>query len=142
MKNKNIEGIFQECLVICDNKNADYATKADFYANFRSVETVGLPMWVGVFIRFQDKYSRLTGFIRRFNQTGKISSAVNESIEDTLKDGINYLAICLDSYREWTRDLTKANYEHITDNNDVDFRALKRDNELLRLEHIKKGIQS
>ena len=121
MINPRISDIFKECLSLCDTKNEDYANPKDFYANFRTVEATGLPIWVGVWIRLLDKISRVNGFIRRYNTSGKIS-AHHESIEDTLKDGINYLAICLDTYRQWHQlenfdeDCKKIS----TDNNDVD----------------------
>ena len=113
--------VFKECADLCDTKNDDYASKEDFYANFRLVEEIGLPMWVGVLIRFLDKYSRLRGFVSRYIKTGKMEVR-HESIEDTLKDGINYLAICLDTYRQWHQienfdeDCKKIS----TDNNDAD----------------------
>ena len=131
MRNKNIEAIFKECSDLCDSKNEDYANNQDFYANFRTVESLGVPVWVGVYIRFMDKVSRMSGFIKRFNQTGKMS-VNHESIEDTLKDGINYLAICLDSYRQWQREnnhakeVIRAEGACVTDNNDVDFDAIRR----------------
>ena len=131
MRNKNIEAIFKECSDLCDSKNEDYANSQDFYANFRTVESLGVPVWVGVYIRFMDKVSRMSGFIKRFNQTGKMS-VNHESIEDTLKDGINYLAICLDSYRQWQRDnnhakeVIRAEGACATDNNDVDFDTIRR----------------
>ena len=131
MRNKNIEAIFQECSDLCDSKNEDYANNKDFYANFRSVESLGITVWVGVYIRFLDKVSRFSGFIRRFNKTGKLS-VNHENIEDTLKDGINYLAICLDSYRDWIkneefqREIIKSENACLTDNNDVDLDTLRR----------------
>ncbi|HCK14000.1 TPA: hypothetical protein DHW51_07745 [Candidatus Poribacteria bacterium] len=100
MRNPEIEAVFKECADLCDTKNDDYASKEDFYANFRLVEEIGLPMWVGVLIRFLDKYSRLRGFVSRYMKTGKMGVR-HESIEDTFKDGINYLAIGLVCYRNW-----------------------------------------
>jgi len=131
MRNENIENIFKECSELCDSKNEDYATSEDFYANFRSVESLGLPVWVGVYIRFMDKVSRMSGFIFRFMSTGAMS-VKHESIEDTLKDGINYLAICLDSYRQWhkheefEREVIKADSACVTDGNDIDLATSRR----------------
>ena len=131
MRNQNIENIFKECSELCDSKNEDYATRQDFYANFRTVESLGLPVHIGVYIRFLDKVSRMSGFIQRFITTGKMS-VQHESIEDTLKDGINYLAICLDSYRQWQkqqdheREVIKAESACLTDNNDIDAETARR----------------
>jgi len=116
MRNPEIEAVFKECADLCDTKNDDYASKEDFYANFRLVEEIGLPMWVGVLIRFLDKYSRLRGFVSRYIKTGKMEVR-HESIEDTFKDGINYLAIGLVCYRNWK---TATSIKITTDNNDFD----------------------
>jgi len=103
MRNKNIEGIYEEALVLVNTKNEDYANPNDFYANFRMVEYSGVKTWVGVHVRMLDKISRLQGFVRRFIETGNISSTVDESIEDTLLDTINYAAITLDTYRQYMK---------------------------------------
>ena len=101
MINKNIEKIFNdEAMKLINSKNEDYGHPNDFYANFRMVEYAGLPTWVGVHVRMLDKISRLNGFVRRFIETGDISSN-HESIEDTLLDAINYSAITLDTYRQY-----------------------------------------
>ena len=73
-------------------------------------------MWVGVLIRFLDKYSRLKGFVGRYIKTGKMEVR-HESIEDTFKDGINYLALGLVCYRNWK---TTTSFKVTTDNNDSD----------------------
>ena len=87
MRNESIEGIYEEALELINRKNEDYANPDDFYANFRML----------------DKISRLQGFVRRFVETGNISSTVDESIEDTLLDTINYAAITLDTYRQYMK---------------------------------------
>ena len=117
MRNPEIEAVFKECADLCDSKNEDYASKEDFYKNFRLVEQINVPMWVGVFIRFLDKYSRLSGFISRYIKTGKLE-VQHESIEDTFKDGINYLAISLVCYRNWKTGTSVKVTD--TDNNDAD----------------------
>ena len=118
MRNLEIEAIFTECSELCNKKNDDYATPDDFYANFRLVEDIGLPMWIGVLIRFLDKYSRLRGFTQRFISSGKLH-VEHECIEDTFLDGINYLAIGLVTYRKW-KDNTTFTTQCMTDNNDAD----------------------
>ena len=122
MRNPDIEAIFKECSELCDKKNNDYASPEDFYKNFRLVEDIGLPMWIGVLVRFLDKYSRLKGFTHRFIKTGKLH-VEHECIEDTFLDGINYLAIGLVVYRQW-KDETTFTTQCITDNNDMDKRSV------------------
>jgi len=118
MRNENVEKIFEEALTLVNNKNEDYASPIDFYANFRMVEHAGIPTWVGVHVRMLDKISRLNGFVRRFIETGNITSTVDESIEDTLLDAINYSAITLDTYRQYRKEINhELNRNATTDNN-------------------------
>lgn len=103
MINKNVEKIFnEEALILINSKNDDYANPTDFYANFRLSEQAGIPMFIGIHVRLLDKISRLNSFISRFYRTGEIT-ANHESIEDTLLDTINYSAIMLDAYRQYTK---------------------------------------
>ena len=54
MRNPEIEAVFKECADLCDTKNDDYASKEDFYANFRLVSRLrGLR---------QQPYGRTTAF--------------------------------------------------------------------------------
>jgi hypothetical protein len=117
MQNENVEKIFEEALTLVNNKNEDYASPIDFYANFRMVEHAGIPTWVGVHVRMLDKISRLNGFVRRFIETGNITSTVDESIEDTLLDAINYSAITLDTYRQYKKEISHELNRNATTNN-------------------------
>ena len=103
MKNERVEKIFYECMKIVDDKNHDYASEEDFYKNFRMVEVIGTPAWIGCYIRFLDKVSRMNGFIERLQRDGT-AEVKNESIEDTFQDAINYMAICLDLFRQQAKD--------------------------------------
>ena len=106
MKNERVEKIFYECMEIVDCKNHDYASEEDFYKNFRMVEVIGTPAWIGCYIRFLDKVSRMNGFIERLQRNGK-AEVKNESIEDTFQDAINYMAICLDLFRQYSERSNK-----------------------------------
>ena len=117
MQNKNVEKIFEEASALMSDKNEDYGSPDDFYANFRMVENAGLPTWVGLHIRMLDKISRLNGFVRRFIETGNITSTVDESIEDTLLDAINYSAITLDTYRQYKKEISHELNRNATTNN-------------------------
>lgn len=109
MINENVKRIFnEEALDLINSKNDDYANPNDFYANFRLSEQAGIPMFIGIHVRLLDKISRLNSFISRFYRTGEIT-ANHESIEDTLLDTINYSAIMLDAYRQYTKG---KNHEH------------------------------
>lgn len=78
---------YAQCIEIVKKKNADYATGADPFANFRLSEMVGVPAERGILIRICDKLSRISNLLE------KEPDVVEESIEDSINDAINYLAI-------------------------------------------------
>jgi len=100
--NNEVEKIFRECLKILKDKNHDYSSEDDPYKNFRMAEAIGTPAWIGCYIRFLDKVSRMNGFVHRLQRDGA-AEVKNESIEDTFLDAINYLAIGLDLFRQQKR---------------------------------------
>jgi DNA-binding transcriptional MerR regulator len=63
-------------------KNADYATEADVFRNFR---TFG---GLGILVRMSDKLARL----RNFEEKAEFSVS-DESLRDTIEDLINYAVI-------------------------------------------------
>lgn len=74
-------------------KAADYGRGADPLANCRASAEFGIPAWVGVMVRANDKVHRIKSFI----QNGSLK---NESIEDSLMDLAAYALIALTLYRE------------------------------------------
>lgn len=70
-------------------KQADYTNGTDDpFRNFQLGPSMGVgTVPSGIFIRFLDKVSRLATFIHR----GKFE--VNESVQDTIVDAINYLVL-------------------------------------------------
>lgn len=74
-------------------KGADYGTDDDPFANLRAAGEFGLPPWVGVALRMEDKMRRIKAFIRK----GQLE---NESVEDSLLDLANYAMLGLALYRE------------------------------------------
>jgi len=74
---------------IMRNKQDDYTNgTANPFRNFELGPHLGVgTVSQGLFIRFLDKVSRLATFMSR----GKFT--VNESVEDTILDGINYLVL-------------------------------------------------
>lgn len=86
---------FEQCLAISDAKNTDYAVGSDPFLNFRHVESLGLcSIQVGMLVRLSDKMGRIANLIA----SDKPPSVTNESVDDTIMDAINYLAI-LRAYR-------------------------------------------
>lgn len=74
-------------------KAADYGRGADPLANCRASADFGVPAWVGVIMRGNDKMHRIKSFL----QNGRLA---NESVEDSLKDLAAYALIALVLFRE------------------------------------------
>lgn len=87
-------------------KNADYSPGADPFGNFREAEAIGVPAWVGAWIRLQDKYKRAQGFVRQLVEEGSYTAAVvSEKLDDTVMDLANYSVIVRCLYEEWLAQL-------------------------------------
>lgn len=83
-----IKETYDECVDIVRHKNSDYATDEDPFKNFRLVQNIGLAsVEVGILVRISDKIARIVNLLKHE------PNCQEESIEDTLKDTINYLAI-------------------------------------------------
>lgn len=84
----HIDNLFSECLELVKRKSADYASDADALSNFHyTAELSGVtpPEQMLVFIAM--KISRLKELISNEKTPN------NESISDSIKDCINYLAL-------------------------------------------------
>lgn len=79
---------FDQCLAICAAKNSDYAGESgeNPFANFEVSEMVGVPVSRGMLVRLMDKIKRASNLLDQ-------KALVNESIDDTLLDAINYLGL-------------------------------------------------
>lgn len=75
-------------------KQADYGTGTDPYANVRASEGFGMPAWLGVAVRMQDKMKRLQTAGTQYINGGRVSLS-NESLEDTFLDLAVYAIIAL-----------------------------------------------
>lgn len=85
-----MERVFSECLSIMDSKNKDYAKDVDPFANLRTCEILGITNTeIGMLVRMTDKFSRICNLVY------KEPDVVDETIEDTIKDLINYLSLLL-----------------------------------------------
>lgn len=103
----SIKHTFDDILQMLNRKNSDYAGDEDAYKNFMDPELTAIlqEQWpqmdaveLGIRIRLKDKWSRInTLFLGQ-----KEAKVKDESIEDTLRDTIGYIAIWL-AYREWRR---------------------------------------
>src|SRR6478736_8879416 len=91
--NTNIENTFKRGLEIIQKKNADYANSENPFKNFEAAIIVGVGVDRAILLRVLDKIARISNLI------DKEAAVVDESLEDTLADAINYLAI-MKAYRE------------------------------------------
>ena len=78
----SMEEIFSMCIRLARKKNSDYASDSDALENFRSFGRDG------IIVRLGDKFTRLRNVYKRGN-------VVDETLEDTLLDIINYSAIAI-----------------------------------------------
>lgn len=81
---------FKNCFDILQRKNADYAQTEDALSNFRLVERLGVTDIVtGLLVRLADKNARI------INLTKRPAKVLDERLEDTIQDAINYLVLLL-----------------------------------------------
>lgn len=85
--------ILDEMKALHEKKAADYGLGKDMLANCRGSTEFGLPAWVGVAVRMNDKMTRLKSFAQK-------GTLANESVEDSLIDLANYSVLALILYRE------------------------------------------
>lgn len=78
---------FEMCIDILEAKNADYASGLDPLKNFNASEIVGVDRERAILVRIMDKISRASNLLDRD------PLVKDESLEDTINDAINYLAI-------------------------------------------------
>lgn len=79
-------------LQIMKNKNSDYSWDKEFFGNFTVVEK----LWItsaeeGFLVRMCDKVSRITNLL----EEGREVKVLDEKVEDTLKDLVNYCVLLL-----------------------------------------------
>ena len=93
---ESLRKTFESCLNIVKSKNSDYASSSDPFLNFRSAEKNGIAtVEVAMLVRMQDKFARIINLVVK-KQEAKVK---DETVDDTIMDLINYLAI-LRAYRE------------------------------------------
>lgn len=85
---KLIDKLFQECLTIVQSKAKDYANDNDCFCNFKHIASMSkLPVWQTFMVFMCCKIARLNELLSSSKEPN------NESIEDSLKDLINYAAL-------------------------------------------------
>lgn len=90
---QHIQDLYTKGVGIIKKKNSDYAVGSDPFKNFRMADLVGVSPDRAILVRVSDKLARVSNLL-----DGKEAKVVDEAIEDTILDMINYLAI-LHAYR-------------------------------------------
>ena len=85
--------LLQQAGFLHDQKQADYGSDSDPFANVRASEEWGIPAWVGALVRLNDKVQRLKAFARK-------GSLQNEAAEDSMIDIAVYALIAYVLYEE------------------------------------------
>lgn len=90
------ETLWKELDDVARAKGKDYSgVNGDTFKNLKLSELYGVPAEIGILIRVGDKYSRLFELLMRESQKGDGPAISNETIDDNLKDAINYLSYIL-----------------------------------------------
>lgn len=84
-KMNKLGAIFTRCMEIADAKGRDYSGTEDSMSNFKDFG------WRGIIVRIGDKYHRL----KNLSKVGATAAVLDESIDGTLYDTINYCALAL-----------------------------------------------
>src|SRR5579862_5986966 len=84
---QSLRKTYADGLALIARKNADYANPEDPFKNFRSAGVAGVGVDRAILARVLYKMSRIS------NLLGREAVVMDEKIEDTLLDCINYLAI-------------------------------------------------
>lgn len=93
---ESVQKTFAAGLTLVERKNRDYGAGNDAFRNFRTAGVVGLSVEKAILVRVLDKISRIDNLLEHE------AYVTEESMEDTVVDAINYLAI-LKAYRECHR---------------------------------------
>jgi hypothetical protein len=80
--NPDFDALLKQMADTCKRKNHDYSDpeSADYYKNFRSCESFGVPAELGIMVRMSDKWSRICELSK------KEAQVKDETVEDTLID--------------------------------------------------------
>ena len=72
-------------LLLHDRKQKEYGTKESPFANLEASEMFGIPAWIGIAIRSNDKMRRISTATQQWLETGSVQLS-NESLDDAWLD--------------------------------------------------------
>jgi len=83
----SIQNTYEQGINLIRKKNADYANNSNPFKNFESAVMAGVSVERAILVRVLDKISRISNLLE------KDRMVLDETLEDSLLDAINYLAI-------------------------------------------------
>lgn len=83
----DLESTYASAIAIVRKKNQDYATSDNPFKNFENCTVIGISPAQGILVRVIDKITRVS------NLLDKPNAVQDETIDDTILDIINYMAI-------------------------------------------------
>ena len=90
-----VEDMFADMVTLIKAKNADYTVGGGPFSNFEDSTVFGVDPFVGLLLRFQDKWKRVQSYVK----LGELK-VENEGIEDAFKDIIGYACLALGMLKE------------------------------------------
>lgn len=84
---RSLEKTFAKGIELVRIKNKDYGAESNPFKNFESAKLIGLDVKDAILVRTLDKLSRIGNLLHTE------AAVKDETIEDTIVDAINYLAI-------------------------------------------------
>lgn len=86
--------VFKDCLSVLNQRSLKYTGTGDPFARiYESADIADVTPVQGIMTRFGDKVGRLKLLLKQELPDGVDTTAVDESLDDTLHDAINYLVI-------------------------------------------------
>lgn len=91
--------VLEAAIRLHDQKQKDYGTNSDPFANVRASKDFGMPGWIGCMVRANDKMKRIQKAAKQV-LAGENVNMENENIEDSFLDLMVYAGIGLVLFRE------------------------------------------
>lgn len=99
------EELHQKILVLAQKKGADYATDTDVLSNFKKVSSVIEQLEIDTttptgyaLLMVVLKLCRIGNLLAKQKKSGSV--AINEPVDDSFEDGINYLKLAYMCYKD------------------------------------------
>lgn len=83
-----------------ERKSRDYGNDGDALANYRRSERFQVPAFIGILLRMDEKWERVTNLAVRQWKTGEGAAVVDDTLVDTLRDHAVMALIAIQLYEE------------------------------------------